>query len=255
MFFFQRYSNKITVFYADDFTPKLNKTIKGENYKVQNIYTQTLNLSTYRWLNRREIVMDGSVKKAPTESGLKNRISRDGMPVVTKMKDGTYVLVFEGTYRDLDYPELTGNFLGHHKWFEILLSYSKDGMNWSNPIEIYISKYNGTKSSAPFILCNDNNQLIVSFQTDEDYYRYGYRGDKYSLMKVMISKPGISIEKINKNSFYALCNNNKTPIGMSSVWNGMMLINDTLYTCSSDNTIKYSKLPSYENSNKYINKS
>ena len=182
-------NNKITVFYADDFTPKLNKTIKGENYKVQNIYTQTLNLSTYKWLNRREIVMDGSVKKAPTESGLKNRISRDGMPVVTKMKDGTYVLVFEGTYRDLDYPELTGNFLGHHKWFEILLSYSKDGMNWSNPVEIYISKYNGTKSSAPFILCNDNNQLIVSFQTDEDYYRYGYRGDKYSLMKVMISKP------------------------------------------------------------------
>ena len=120
--------------------------------------------------------MDGSVKKAPTESGLKNRISRDGMPVVTKMKDGTYVLVFEGTYRDLDYPELTGNFLGHHKWFEILLSYSKDGMNWSNPIEIYISKYNGTKSSAPFILCNDNNQLIVSFQTDVDYYRYGLKG-------------------------------------------------------------------------------
>ena len=238
-------NNKVTVFYADDFTPNLNKTINGDNYKIQNIYTQTLNLNTYKWSNERKIIMDGSEKKSPTGSGLKNRISRDGMPVVAKMKDGTYVLVFEGTYRDMDYPELTGNYLGHHKWFEILLSYSKDGIIWSNPIEIYVSKFNGTKSSAPFVLCNEKNQLIISFQTDEDYYRHGYKGDKYSIMKVMISKPGIPIEKINKNSFYALCNNNKTPIGMSSIWNGMMLIGDILYTCSSDNSIKYSKLPSY----------
>ena len=52
------------------------------------------------------------------------------------------------------------------------MSYSKDGINWSNPVEIYVSKNNGTKSSAPFILCNDNNQLIVSFQTDEESYDF-----------------------------------------------------------------------------------
>ena len=156
-------NNKVTVFYADDFTPNLNKTINGDNYKIQNIYTQTLNLNTYKWSNERKIIMDGSEKKSPTGSGLKNRISRDGMPVVAKMKDGTYVLVFEGTYRDMDYPELTGNYLGHHKWFEILLSYSKDGIIWSNPIEIYVSKFNGTKSSAPFVLCNEKNQLSSSY--------------------------------------------------------------------------------------------
>ena len=152
--------------------------------------------------------MDGSIKKSPTGSGLIKRISRDGMPVATTMKDGTYVLIFEGTYRDKDYPLLTGKFLGHHKWFEIVMSYSKDGINWSNPVEIYVSKNNGTKSSAPFILCNENNQLIVSFQTDEESYDFGYDGDIYSIMKVMISKPGIPIEEINQNSFYALCNNN-----------------------------------------------
>ena len=85
------------------------------------------------------------------------------MPVATTMRDGTYVLIFEGTYRDHDYPILTGKYLGHHKWFEILISYSKDGVNWSNPVEIYVSKNNSTKSSAAFILCTDNNQLIVSF--------------------------------------------------------------------------------------------
>ena len=38
------------------------------------------------------------------------------------------------------------------------VSYSKDFVNWSNPVEIYVSKSNGSKSSAPFILCTDNNQ-------------------------------------------------------------------------------------------------
>ena len=176
------------------------------------------------------------------------------MPVATTMKDGTYVLIFEGTYRDKYYPLLTGEFLGHHKYFEILMSYSKDGINWSNPVEIYVSKHNGTKSSAPFVLCNEYNQLIVSFQTDEDSYIFGYRGDIYSIMKVMISKPGIPIENLNQNSFYALCNNNNSPIGALSIWNGMMLLDNILYTVSSENTIKYSEIPIYDEPNKYNEK-
>ena len=204
-------NNEITVFYADDFTPMINHTINNKpyyNYMVQNIYTQIYDMKNQKWSQSRNLIMDGSIKKSPTGSGLIKRISRDGMPVATTMKDGTYVLIFEGTYRDRDYPLLTGHYLGHHKWFEIVMSYSKDGINWSNPVEIYVSKNNGTKSSAPFVLCNDNNQLIISFQTDEDSYNFGYDGDIYSIMKVMISKPGIPIEQSNQSSFYALCNNN-----------------------------------------------
>ena len=144
--------------------------------------------------------------------------------------------------------------MGHHKWFEIVLSYSKDGINWSNPVEIYVSKNNGTKSSAPFILCNEQNQLIVSFQTDEESYDFGYDGDIYSIMKVMISKPGIPIEEIDQYSFYALCNNNNSPIGSLSIWNGMMLFGNKLYTVSSENTIKYSEIPIYEEPKKYNKK-
>ena len=250
-------NNEIKVFYADDFTPMVNHTINDDpyyNYMVQNIYTQTYNIKEQKWHNERTLIMDGSIKKSPTGSGLIKRISRDGMPVATTMKDGTYVLIFEGTYRDRDYPLLTGKYLGHHKWFEIVMSYSKDGINWSNPIEIYVSKNNGTKSSAPFILCNDNNQLIVSFQTDEESYDFGYDGDIYSIMKVMISKPGIPIEEINQNSFYALCNNNNSPIGALSNWNGMMLLGNILYTVSSENTIKYSEIPIYEDPKKYNEK-
>ena len=250
-------NNEISVFYADDFTPMINHTINDDpyyNYMVQNIYTQTYDIKGQKWSEDRNIIMDGSIKKSPTNSGLIKRISRDGMPVATTMKDGTYVLIFEGTYRDRDYPLLTGTYLGHHKWFEIVLSYSKDGINWSNPVEIYVSKNNGTKSSAPFILCNDKNQLIVSFQTDEESYDFGYDGDIYSIMKVMISKPGIPIEEINQYSFYALCNNNNSPIGSLSNWNGMMLYGNKLYTVSSENTIKYSEIPIYEEPKKYNEK-
>ena len=250
-------NNEITVFYADDFTPMINHTINDNpyyNYMVQNIYTQIYDMKNHKWSESRNLIMDGSIKKSPTGSGLIKRISRDGMPVATTMKDGTYVLIFEGTYRDRDYPLLTGHYLGHHKWFEIVMSYSKDGINWSNPVEIYVSKNNGTKSSAPFVLCNDNNQLIISFQTDEDSYNFGYDGDIYSIMKVMISKPGIPIEEINQNSFYALSNNNNSPIGALSNWNGMALIDNILYTVSSENTIKYSEIPVYEDPKKYNEK-
>ena len=247
--FVEMINNKITVFYADDFTTMILEVVNKnpqDNYKTQNIYSQTFNIETKTWSNERNLIIDGTIKKSPTGSGLKKRISRDGMPVVNTMKDGTYVLVFEGTYRDIDYPLLTGRTLKEYVWFEILLSYSKDGINWSNPVEVFTPKNSGSKASAPYVVSNELNQIIISFQTDEDSITSGFKGDSYSIMKVMVSKPGIPIEKINKNSFYALCNNNNSPIGGISVWNGMMVIeNNILYTCSSNNLIKYSEIPLY----------
>ena len=249
-------NNEITVFYADDFTTMVLEAINNnptDNYRAQNIYSQIFNINSKKWEIERKLIMDGTKKKSPSKSGLIKRISRDGMPVVCKMKDGTYILVFEGTYRDRDYPLLTGNKLEEYHWFEILLSYSRDGINWSNPVEVHIPKNNESKSSAPFVLSNERNQLIISFQTDEDSIISGFKGDSYSIMKVMISKPDIPIQHINNNSFYALCNNNNSPIGGNSVWNGMMIIKNILYTCSSNNLIKYSEIPIYEEKYKYQN--
>ena len=189
--------------------------------------------------------MDGTIKSEPTGSELKKRISRDGMPVINRMKNCKYVLVFEGTYRDRRYPLLTGDHLDEYHSFEILLSYSNDGIVWSNPVEIYTSHYNLSKASAPYVVSTDTNQLIISFQTDEDALPNGYRGDMNSIMKVMISKPNIDVKDINKDSFYALCNNNNSPINGTSIWNGMMIFNNILFTFSSGNTIKYSEIPIY----------
>ena len=98
-------NNEITVFYADDFTTMILEVINNnptDNYRAQNIYSQIFNINSKKWEIERKLIMDGTKKKSPSKSGLIKRISRDGMPVVCKMKDGTYILVFEGSYRDRD---------------------------------------------------------------------------------------------------------------------------------------------------------
>lgn len=67
----------------------------------------------------------------------------------------------------------------------------------------------------------------------------------------MISKPGIDIKNIIKESFYALC---KIILLLVEQVFGMMIVNNILYISSSDNTIKYSEIPIYEDPNKYNDK-
>ena len=131
------------------------------------------------------------------------------------------------------------------------ISYSKNGFDWSNPVEIYHEKNKDSKYSAPYICIAKNDQLIISFQTDEDSIYSGFKGDLFSMMKVLISKPGVPIEKINKNSFYAITNNNRTPIGGASLWSGMILLENKLLTCSSGHPILYSEMPIYADPKDY----
>ena len=222
-----------------------------ESRDEQSIYSHTYDMTRKIWSKKRKLIMNGYIKKSPTKSGLNKKISRDGMPVTDVMKDGTYVMVFEGTYRRKDYKHFTGGSLEEYHSFEIVISYSKDGENWSNPIEIYHGHNNGSKYSAPYICITASNQLIISFQTDEDSINSGFKGDLYSTMKIIISKPDIPIDKINRDSFFAVNNNNKSPIGGASLWNGMMLIGNIIYTCSSGHPILYSELPIYDDPNKY----
>ena len=251
--FIQYFNNKITVIYADDFTPMillLSGSIK-DSRKEQSIYSQTFDMKRKKWSTKRKLIINGYIKKSPTKSGLNKKISRDGMPVTDVMKDGTYVMVFEGTYRSANYKYLTGGSLDQYHPFEIVMSYSKNGENWSNPIEIYHGHNKGSKYSAPFLCITETDQLIISFQTDENSVNSGFKGDLYSIMKVIISKPGIPIGEINRDSFFAVCNNNKSPIGGASLWNGMMLIGNIIYTCSSGHQILFSELPLYDDPNKY----
>ena len=251
--FVQYFNNKITVIYADDFTPMillLTGSIK-ESRREQSIYSQTYDLKNQKWSFKRKIIMNGYIKKSPNIGDLNKKISRDGMPVTDVMKDGTYVMVFEGTYRNENYHYFTGGKLDQYHPFEILISYSKDGEKWSNPVEIYNGHNKGSKYSAPFICISESDQIIISFQTDENSIDSGFKGDLFSIMKIIISKPGISIDQINKESFFGMSNNNNSPIGGSSLWSGMLLIGNIIYTCSSGHPILYSELPIYDEPYKY----
>ena len=251
--FVQYFNNKITVLYADDFTSSLLLLAGSidDSKKEQSIYSHTFDLNTNQWSTKRNLIMNGFIKKSPSKSGLNKRISRDGMPVTDIMKDGTYVMVFEGTYRRKNYAYFTGAELDEYHPFEIVISFSKDGIDWSNPVEVYYGHNKNSKYSAPYICITDSDQLIISFQTDEDSVGSGLIGDLYSIMKVMISKPGIPIDKIDRDSFYSVVNNYNSPIGGASLWNGMMLIGNIIYTCSSGHPILYSELPLYDEPNKY----
>ena len=69
----------------------------------------------------------------------------------------------------------------------------------------------------------------------------------------MISKPGIKIEDINQESFYGVNNVNNTPVGSGSLWNGMMLLGNKIYTCSSGCRVRVSEIPVYADAKEYEN--
>ena len=57
--FVQYFNNKITVIYADDFTPMLlllNGSVK-ESRKEQSIYSQTFDFNRKKWSTKRKLIM------------------------------------------------------------------------------------------------------------------------------------------------------------------------------------------------------
>ena len=90
-------NNTITVISADDFTPKILLLQKSvfKSRKLQSIYAQEFDIENKKWIKERRIIMNGYIRKGPTGSGLIPKVSRDGMPVIDTIKDGTYVMVLK----------------------------------------------------------------------------------------------------------------------------------------------------------------
>lgn len=131
--------------------------------------------------------------------------SRDGMPVVTRMNDGRYMMVFESS----DVP-------GHP--FVIKFKISSDGLNWSVPRQtLYVPNGTGKKAGAPFIAKLADGRLIAAFQTDESSAN---TGDPYTSMYTMISANNGATWEHKTNVF---------PVSdtASSNWNALMTIDST----------------------------
>ncbi len=81
--------------------------------------------------------------------------SRDGMPVVCKLSDGTYAMVIESSAYRSKYP------------FVIQLLFSEDGKVWSEPKTVFSPKGNGHYAGAPYITCLEDGRIVISCQATE----------------------------------------------------------------------------------------
>lgn len=186
----------LTVFYAN----------ADEGY-VQTPY-QHVEYKQYvdgKWTNR-TVVSNGNDHR-----------SRDGMPYVIRLSSGEYVCAIEGWI------------LGTRQLM-IKLVYSKDGKEWSEPIDVYAA--DGVNAGAPAVAELPDGRIVVSFQTAEDC------PDKdlstCAVMKSVVSD-GTSIDRISKKNFSSPEKVFGIPEGYFAKWNSLYVTSEWLYAAAGMN--------------------
>ena len=232
-------NGKILCFYSDDFGGWYDDN--PTDHEFQYLCSKELNLNGDRkWINR-NIAVNGL--KIKTGSKLPQVTSRDGMPTIAQMSDGTYIMTYEGTYRRNDEVK--------HP-FVILLTTSKDGINWTDPVEIYTPYGRGTKAGAPYVSVTNDDCIVVCFQTEEDYQEHGGTdmGEHHCICKVIISD-GTPVDKIDKTCFYGAYNVfHEDYWSTNSLWNMVEVEDDTIYAFT-DGKMNYSKIGEFDEINRY----
>ncbi|MBQ4150786.1 MAG: hypothetical protein IJC81_03160 [Clostridia bacterium] len=137
--------NTVAMYFADDYSVP----------SYQNISYALYDISKNEWSENIYTAINGYVRK-----------SRDGMPVVTKLIDGTFAMVVEAH----DYASSMGE--GNDCPFVIGLSRSEDGKVWSEPVPVMAPTdiTEGYRCAAPFITTLPDGRVIISYMSDEDYY-------------------------------------------------------------------------------------
>lgn len=181
----QMLGNTIAVYYADDSPATVGNT--GLQKLIMKTWTGN------GWSG--EIIVSDGVAAG----------SRDGMPVITQMANGQYILVLEAT-----------DVAGHP--FVIKYKISSDGYNWNVPRQtLYVPSKAGKKAGAPFVVKLGDGRLLASFQTDNDSTN---TGDAFSSMYTMISADNGATWQYRTNIF---------PVSdsTSSNWNALLPIDST----------------------------
>ena len=187
-------NGKLTCFYANDST---NVTT------YQNIEYLQWDEEKQEWGNR-TIVFNGEDHK-----------SRDGMPVWQQLSTGEYVCVVEAWDHEND----------NH--FCVQLSWSEDGVNWSDPVAVMRPNEKAYACAAPYIVELPTGQLLISCQTKE-------RGIDVTQMATCLSD-GTNVRCITEENFYE--HDYPTVIkstfaNRDSSWNGMYVYKNYIFTCS-----------------------
>ena len=207
-FMIQPDANTVLLFYSDD----LNVNNVGPQ---QNIVYHEYNISKKIWSDA-----------ATAINGVK-RNSRDGMPVITKLKDGGYAMVIEAQ----DYNNRFHGLTYGKSVFVISMSLSKDGKVWSKPVPIVAPAdiRGGNRCAAPFITTLPDGRVIVSYMTED-----GFNGTKVKdevlncVYGAVISNDAITTDtKLSSTTggpakgFTALPDIFKDPVNGYMVWNSV----------------------------------
>ncbi len=138
-FLLQLDENTVAMYYADDLTPR---TERGSSSWYQDISVMTYDIPTKTWNKTPRICLDGI-----------EHASRDGMPIVARLYDGSgYVLAIEG-------------WIDGGSNLEIELWFSQDGLtNWTNRTVVARSNTKGYNCAVPGVAVLPDGRLAVSFQ-------------------------------------------------------------------------------------------
>lgn len=170
-FMIQIDSDTVALYYADD----LNVSEKSQ----QRIAYFTYTISTGEWSKEPSVAIYRE-----------NMKSRDGMPTVTALKDGSFAMVVEVQ----DYAKW--NSPGTNTVFTVGLSLSADGRTWTDPIPVVGPDdiFEGIRCSAPSIATLPDGRVIITYQTDAGYSGMYGTSDYVRVFGAAISDSALTLD-------------------------------------------------------------
>ena len=212
-----------TLFYANDSVGPLDQLGTGKNadgtdqaavtsLDYQNI--EYIQLIDGKWQNR-TIVCNGM-----------NSGSRDGMPGVTQLKDGSWMVAYEANNAGGKYP------------FVLRYKISPDGLTWdTSPASgrgelLHSPTLAGRKDSGPALVTLPNGRIFCGFQTDE---QANQAGDAFQTMRVMVSLGDTAESLEDSENWGPVYDVFETPPIYNSFWNGVAVHGEYAYAITSTN--------------------
>ena len=159
--------NEMALYYADDLSVAASHA--GNSQQIRYLL---YDISTGTWDTTPYLAIDGE-----TRTGSVYRRSRDGMPSVTKLMDGSFAMVIE-TF-DYNIRPFADSGKSGHAEYVVSLARSLDGKTWDQagilpiiaPTDVLTatSIASGHVCAAPYIATLPDGRVAISYQTDEDY--------------------------------------------------------------------------------------
>ena len=234
----------VLLYYADDLSVAADKSPWRQQIRY---FSYSITSGKWNTDTTNNIAIDGSVRTSSTLG------SRDGMPSVTRLSDGSFAMVIEAQdYNDRSYirPDGTKTDKGY-AGLVITLAFSKDGKTWETdkmrPIAASTNLFTagslaaGYSCGAPSITTLPDGRVAVSYQSNENYVGTRNISLPYVLHVIVSNDPLTYDSEITATeggvspSFTALESPFAPVENEYQVWNSVSCIDGSLYVLSSTN--------------------